>query len=197
MTAIPGKQVIYFNDDPSRTIYFLKKGKVKLVRIAEDGQEMIMDIVNAGEPFGENALFDEERRGDIAVSMDDCLLCAIDKDRFEEIARNSPGLNIGLVKFVGFRLRKFRHRLEMLTFKDARQRVMELIKELSEQYGRRVGNELLIRNFLTHEEMGELTGLKRQTVSTILNELKKEGVVDFNRKHIILPDPEKFFKLSK
>ncbi len=194
MTTIPKKQVIYFNDDPSRNIYFLKTGKVKLIRVDENGQEMILDIINAGEPFGENALFNEERRSDIAVSMDDCLLCSINKDRFEEIARNSPGLNIELVKFVGFRMRKFRHRLEMLTFKDARQRLMELVKELSEQYGRKTGSELFIRNFLTHEEMGELTGLKRQTVSTILNDLKKEGLIRFNRKHIILPEPHLFFK---
>ena len=126
--------------------------------------------------------------------MDDCLLCSIDKTRFEEIARNSPGLNIALVKFVGFRLRKFSHRLETLTFKDARQRINELLKELSGQYGRKLGNQLFIRNFLTHEEMGELVGLKRQTVSTILNDLQKEGLIDFNRKHIILPDLEKFFK---
>ncbi len=194
MTTIPKKQVIYFNDDPSRNIYFLKTGKVKLIRVDENGQEMILDIINAGEPFGENALFNEERRSDIAVSMDECLLCAIDKDRFEEIARNSPGLNIELVKFVGFRMRKFSHRLEMLTFKDARQRVMELIRELGEQHGRVTGNELFIRNFLTHEEIGELTGLKRQTVSTILNDLKKEGLIRFNRKYIILSDPKVFLE---
>ncbi len=194
MQEIPPKRTIYFLDDPASTVYFLKKGKVKLVKVSPDGGEIILDVISAGEVFGELALIDDGSREEMAMAIDDCLLCSIPKDKFIGIIENHSRLNLKLMKLIGFRLRKFSSRLENLIFRDARHRLFFLLQDLIEKYGEKSKNEILIECFLTHREIGGLIAAQRQTVTSLMNDLKSEGIIDFNRKKIIIRNPEMFYK---
>ncbi len=194
MQEISPKKAIYFLDDPADTVYFLKKGKVKLVKVSPEGGEIIMDVISPGEVFGELALVDDGGREEMALAINDCLLCSIPKDKFIEIIENHPRLNLKLMKLIGLRLRKFSSRLENLIFRDARHRLFFLLRDLIEKYGQENKNEIFIECFLTHREIGGLIAVQRQTVTTLMNDLKNEGIIDFNRKNIIIRDPEMFYK---
>ena len=79
-------------------------------------------------------------------------------------------------------------RLESLVFKDSRSRIIEYLVDLNNEKGQRVGYEWVVRNFITHQEIANLTATSRQTVTTVLNELKTKNILTFNRKRLLIRD---------
>jgi CRP-like cAMP-binding protein len=95
-----------------------------------------------------------------------------------------------MMKIIGSRLLKMEKRLESLVFKDSRTRVIDFLKELATDKGRKVGFEVEVRGFLTHQEIANLTATSRQTVTTVLNELKKKNIISFNRRRLLVRSME-------
>ncbi len=77
-------------------------------------------------------------------------------------------------------------RLESLVFKDSRSRIIEFLVDLNAKKGQRVGYEWVVRKFITHQEIANLTATSRQTVTTVLNELKTKNIITFNRKRLLI-----------
>jgi CRP-like cAMP-binding protein len=179
-------QPIYFAKQPSTSIFFLKRGRVKLSRMSKDGKEMILGIVNAGEVFGEQAFLDEEQRTDYAFAMDSALLCTISKQDFKEFVERTPDLNFKITKLIGFRLKRYSERIEELMFKDSKQRVVSFLLKFAEDNGQSVADEIFVKPFLKHQDIGELTACSRQTVNLILTELRDKNIIDFDRRKLII-----------
>ena len=100
-------------------------------------------------------------------------------------------LSFKMLKFVGLRLMKLERKLELLVFKVARMQIVEFIKDAASWKGKKVGFETLIQTKLTHQDIASLTGTSRQTVTTILNDLKEKNLINFDRKRILVRDLEK------
>jgi len=88
------------------------------------------------------------------------------------------------------------NRLESLVFKDSRSRILEFIVDEVNSHGSRVGYEWVVRNGLTHQEIANLTATSRQTVTTIMNELRNENVMTFNRKRWLIRDLDVLKQIS-
>lgn len=184
-------QHIYFPDDPSTTIYFLKKGKVKISSMSDSGRENIKSILSPGELFGELALTDEGVRSDSAIAMDDeVMICALSLTDMEDMMKANPSLGMRITKIIGFRLKKMERRLEGLIFKDARTRIVDFLKELAEENGVEVGAEIMVKHHLTHQDIANLTASSRQTVTTVLNELRTNNLIYFERKKFLIRNLE-------
>jgi len=82
-------------------------------------------------------------------------------------------------------------RLENLVFKDSRSRIIDFLLELSDKRGERVGYETVVRKFLTHQEIANLTATSRQTVTTVLNDLRSKGLIKFDRRRLLIRDKDK------
>lgn len=186
MQNISKNQPIYFPKEPSTSIYFLKKGRVKLSRMSPEGKEMIIGLVNRGEVFGELAYLDEAERKDFATTMDEVLVCAINKEDFKEFVERNPELNLRLTKLMGLKLKKYSERIEELVFKDAEQRVISFLLRLADENGKKVGDEIFVKPFLKHQDIAELTACSRQTVNSVLTDLREKGVINFDRKKLII-----------
>ena len=197
MKEIPKSDPIYFAEDPSSSIFFLKKGRVKLTRTSPDGKEMIMGLINPGEVFGEMAIVDDGERTDYAITLDECLICAISKRDFKDFVEKNPELNLKITKLIGFRMRKYSERIEELVFKDAQQRVISFILNLANEQGKRIGDELFLKPFLTHQDIAELTACSRQTVNSILTDLREQGLINFDRKKLIIENESELKKLAE
>jgi CRP/FNR family cyclic AMP-dependent transcriptional regulator len=185
---------VYFENEPSQTIYFLKKGRVKITKYLPDGSEKVLSIINPGEIFGELAYLDEPERTDYAVTVEPSRICAINKDDLAAFIEKNPALNVRLTKILGLKIKKFSERIEDLIFKDAEQRVVSFILRYSEKNGKKIGNQIFIKPFLKHQTIGELTACSRQTVNSILSKLRKEGLIKFDRNSLVI---ENFEKLRK
>lgn len=180
-------QYIYFPEDPSKTLYFLKSGRVKIGSVSADGKEIIKAILHPGEVFGELGVAGEEKRTDFAMALDaDVIICAMSVADMMEMMEMNPSLALRITKLIGFRLKKIERRLEALVFKDTRDRIIDFLREIAEEKGQRIGDQYFIKLKLTHQDIGNLTGTARQTVTSILNDLKNEGIINFDRSIIII-----------
>ena len=178
--------VIYFADDPSDSLFILKEGSVKLIRISPEGKEIITKVLQPGEIFGELALANESLREDTAIATDDTVICTVTVEQFEQALIRNPKLNLKMTKLIGLRLQKVERNLENLIFKDSTSRIKYFLKNYANEYGKKLGNEIFIKTNLTHQDIAELTATSRQTVTTVLNSLKEKNILDFARKKIVI-----------
>jgi len=185
-------QFIYFPQDTADHIYMIAHGRVKIGHYLEDGKEVVKSILTKGEIFGELAVAGEEKRSDFAQSMDDkTSICPLSIHELKALMVQDKELSFKILKLVGLRLIKLERKLESLVFKDARTRVIEFLKDSASWKGQKVGFETMIPTSLTHKDIASLTGTSRQTVTTILNELKEMNLINFDRKKILIRDLEK------
>lgn len=184
-------QFIYLQDQPAERIYMIASGKVKIGSYSTNGKEITKIILSKGEIFGELALTGEERRSDFAQSLSDTAICSMSIEMMQELIAEDKTLSLKIIKIIGFRLRKLERRLESLLFKNARTRVVEFIKEMAHEQGQKVGFEIMVSNQLTHQDIANLTGTSRQTVTTILNDLRERNLINFDRKKILIRDMDK------
>jgi CRP/FNR family transcriptional regulator, cyclic AMP receptor protein len=176
-------QFIYFPEENAQDIFMIVSGRVKIGNYLEDGKEVVTAILSTGEIFGELALAGEDKRKDFAQAMDaNTTICSLSILQLKELMKDNKELSFSLLKLVGLRLMKVERKLELLEFRDARTRIVEFLKDTASWKGKKVGFETMIPTRLTHKDIASLTGTSRQTVTTILNELKEKNLINFDRK---------------
>ena len=187
---------VYFPEQPSNNIFFLKEGHVKLYRLHEDGREVILDILGPGEIFGELSIVDQGGRKEAAETLDEALVCSMSMKDFEGMVLHNPSLNLQLTKWIGLRLRRFEEKMSDLAFKDVTKRIISFLVRYADDFGKMKGGMVHISSSLSHQEIAYLTASSRQTVTTVLNELKEKGLIDFNRKTLTVHDFDQLRHLS-
>lgn len=191
-------EFIYLHDEPSSHVFMIAKGRVKIGSYSDEGKEIIKAILGEGELFGELSLTGEETRGDFAQAMDsETTVCPMPLEDMQQLLLANRSLSLKIFKIIGVRMKKLERRLESLVFKDARTRIIDFLHELGVERGQKVGFEMMIKNHLTHKDIANLTGTSRQTVTTILNELKDKNLINFNRRQILIRDMEKLKESAK
>jgi len=189
MKTMPKGQYIYFPEEPSKVIFLLKEGRVKLGSYSDDGKEIIKAILEPGEVFGELGIVGQEKRRDFAQAMDSSVrICAIGVSEMLRLMGGNSKLSLEMTKQIGDRLQRVERRLESLIFKDAKERIIDFIKTKAQEKGTRVGYEWLLKHNLTHQDIANLTATSRQTVTIVLNELREKDLIHFDRKSILIRD---------
>ena len=120
--------------------------------------------------------------------MEDTTVCMISANEMKTLMQDHSTLSLFLMKMMGSRMLEMENRLEALVFKDSRTRIIEFIRDLAQKKGQRVGYETLVRKFLTHQEIANLTATSRQTVTTVLNDLRNKNILTFNRRRLLVRD---------
>lgn len=179
---------IFQAEDNADQIFFLNEGRVKIGSYNESGKEITKAILSKGEVFGELAIVKSGKRGDFAVAMEPTQCCVIHVNQMPELMKEHSGLMMFLMKTMGSRALQMESRLESLVFKDSRTRIVEYLIEMVERRGERVGYEYVVRKFITHQEIANLTATSRQTVTTVLNELRSENIITFDRRRLLVRD---------
>ena len=186
-------ETIYFTDDPSNTMYLIAKGKVRLINYSEGGEEVVRSILGRGEMFGELAILGEQQRSEIAEAMDDeTIVCPVRTDQVYDLMKDNKEFTFKIYQWIGFRMRKMERRIDNLIFKDVRGRLMDFIREMAIEKGVKNGDEIRIEHHYNHKNIAHLIGTSRQTVTTTLNEMRSEGLIDFDRNTVIIKQPAAF-----
>jgi len=183
---------IYFAGDESKHILFLSKGSLKIGTHSSDGKEVIKSVLHPLAMFGEMSVIGEKHRPDFAQAMNNEVhYYALKVEDFKKLMQTNYDLCSNVLAMMGGRLRRAENRLEGLIFKDARTRIIDFIKESAADRGRKVGFETLFKHALTQQDIANITGTSRQTVTSVLNELRKENLIYFNRNSILIRDMAK------
>ena len=189
--SFAANKYVYLPDEPARKIFLISSGRVKIGTYGTDGKEVTKAILSPGEVFGELALISDGSRRDFAYSLEDTTLCVLEKGDLQAMLRERNELQLFFMRLIGNRTLQLEQRLENLMFKTSRSRIVEFLHELAEGKGRRVGFEREVRNMLTHKEIADLTGTSRQTVNAVLNDLRRQNILTFDRKRMLVRDMEK------
>jgi CRP-like cAMP-binding protein len=182
-------QFIYLPDESADYLYFLLKGRLKLGTFSAEGREVIKEILQPEQPFGDLALAGENQRSDFAQAMhEEVEFLAVRMTDFRALMQQNMRLMFSCLQHLNQRLSRVEERLASLVAKDARERIIDFLVESAQREGRRVGYETLVKHQLTQQEIANLTGTSRQTVTSVLNDLRKSNLIYFNRNSILIRD---------
>ena len=176
------REVIYFEDTYPDTVYFCKEGRVKITRSDDSGRETTLYVVQPGQIFGEQALVDEGKRTHRAEALDnEVLICSIPRKEFEQFINRYPDASRKVYKSIGDRMKLVEQKLADIIFRGSEERIINFLYKMGEENKKPGGvDEAYIRPFFTHEEIAYLTATSRQTVTTVLNDLKSKDVLTYN-----------------
>lgn len=182
-------EYIYFDSAYHNKLYFLKGGTIKIGYIDDEGKEVIKEIIREGEVFGQFTLERNNLNGEFAQAYKaDVSLCAFNIEDFEKLLKTKPNIGFHFTKQVGQKLRKLENRLLNLLNKDVKTRLVHFLIMLAQEHGtNKASDTQAVQNFLTHDDIAQLIGSSRQTVTTMLNELETAGLVQVSRQQINIP----------
>ena len=173
-------EFVYVPGDRADSVYFLKKGRIKLSVLSGSGKEIAIDIIQAGEMFGEFALSDESERSNMTQALDDVTIQVFNKHDFVTLLKSQSNLALNYIRMVGDRRRRMEKKLSDITSKEVPARVCELLHELSSYaLPADAGHQSLIP--LMHQDVASLIGASRQTTTSILNDLMRLGFIELGR----------------
>lgn len=189
---VPKFQFVFMPDEAADQIYILVKGRVKTGTFSADGREVIKEILQPETMFGDLALAGETKRSEFAQALhDEVEYLSIKVSDFQYLMQQNQRLVFACLQHLTHRLQRVEERLAKLVLKDARERIIEFLVETAGKEGRRVGYETLLKHHLTQQDIANLTGTSRQTVTSVLNDLRKSNLIYFNRNSILIRDIEK------
>lgn len=183
MKSLKKGESVYCQNDTANSVYFLKEGKITISRFTLTGEELLLAILEKGEIFGESSISDIRRRKAAAIVEENATYCVMKEEKFKELLLMCPSLNLKFSQLLEKRLEKAQKRLEDVTCKKNQQRIIEFLKESALSTQENEGG-LIILNSLTHYKIAQLTTTNRQEVSSVFSNLKKNRIIDYNRKFI-------------
>ena len=160
MDNIEKGQAIELNDTHKNSVFFLKKGSVKIVNTTNG---TVKYVVKRGNIFGELALYNKEAATEeLAYALEDCIICYIESEQMEELMEKHKSLKNGVLKIYGLRIQKLERRLHDLLYKDSTTRIKEFITDYLEEFGEINENGTsTAKNLLSHKEIANLTNTSR------------------------------------
>jgi CRP/FNR family transcriptional regulator, cyclic AMP receptor protein len=183
---------VFMPDQSADYVYLLLQGRVKIGTFSPDGREVIKDIIRPGTIFGDLALIGEKKHTEFAQALqDEAQVLQLKVSDFHHFMQRNQNLMIAFMSHLTQRLHRLEERLTKLMVKDARERIIEFLLETAQREGRRVGYETLIKHQLTQQEIANITGTSRQTVTSVFNDLRKSNLIHFNRNTVLIRDMQK------
>ena len=191
-------EYIYFPFQNHNKLYFTKEGFIKLGYIDEQGNEVIQEIIQKGEVFGQLTLEKNNDRDEFAQAYKSAVsLCAFTMEDFLRLLQKKPDMAIAFSFHLGNKLRKVENRLLNILNKDVKSRLAQLLLQLAADNKSIINNTASIEKFLTHEDLAKLIGSSRQTVTTTLNQFEKQNLITVTKKNISIPDINTFKKIGE
>ena len=190
-------EYIYFPYQNRNKLYFAKAGFIKLGYIDEEGNEVIKEIIQKGEVFGQLTLEKNNDQDEFAQAYkSDVSLCAFTMEDFIRLLQRKPQMAIAFSFQLGNKLRKVENRLLNILNKDVKSRLVQLLLQLAADNKTLAGNVAVIEKFLTHDDIAKLIGSSRQTVTSTLNQFEKLELISISKKEIRINDVNLLKKIT-
>ena len=183
-------EIVDFNRDDRSLLGFILKGKLKIQQLDEAGKENVKDLVHEDGYFG-NLVNPQKPRYDYGtVLSDELVYFTITSERLQKLSLKFPQLGLNFSKVMNFKLNQMEDRYASLVDDDVKTRLLQFFQYWAHKDGQAEGSTIKIKNYLTHHDIADLISACRQTVTSMLNRLKKEGSILYSRREVIIPNPE-------
>lgn len=194
------KNIVFHEGDYGDALYVIKSGRIKIAKVALDGREKTLTILKGGDFFGEMAIFDDMPRSATAESMDnDVRLLSISKNDFERLIIENPSIAIRIMKDLTRRIRQVNEQVQDLAFKDVHGRVASTLFNLlktEKEASKEIDKDKLNSLKMTHQDLANMVGSSRETVTRALNRLQDEGIISISHQQICILEIDKLSELQ-
>jgi CRP/FNR family transcriptional regulator len=181
----PKHHVIFSPGMPADFIYFIEKGRVRLTRLSTDGRTVILALLGPGDLIGE-AAWETAERDTYAETLEDTRLYQLTKESFESLVRQNPEFALRLIQVTGERLKQAQARIEDLVFRQVPSRVARLLVNMAENHGKVTPNGIKLEFSLTHQEIADMVGSSRVTVTQVLNKFRTDRLINIESKRVTI-----------
>lgn len=173
-------------------VYFLKHGSIKLIKINDDGDEFLLDILQKGDLFGDLNLEKNTNSNEyFKVVSEEAIICTFPRENLEVVMQNKPDFALNYIKFIGFNFKKMQNSYKNILFRDAKTRLLLLLNGILEKEDSQNNNNIVLPNYLTQKDIAQLICTSRQTIISLFKELEQEGLLTYSQKEIIIKDLQK------
>ena len=167
-------EIILYEEDTNEFMYVILLGKVKVISTTEDGKEIILAIHKSGSFFGEMSLIDGKTSPASVIATEDALIAILAKKDFFSIVFLHNKVTVNLLKILCSRLRRCWDTIQLLNFNNASNRTKMLLLMLTEEYGEKTAEGTVLNIKLTHQDISDMTGLTRESVTRVIDKLQKQ-----------------------
>lgn len=182
-------EIILQEEDTNEYMYVILNGKVKVVQTTEDGKEILLALHQSGDFFGEMSLIDGKTSPANVIATEDSTAAIISKKDFNSLIRNQKKVLDNLLLILCSRHRESWDKIQMLNYKNASHRIKLLFFMLSDKYGEKTAEGVTINMKLTHQEIAEMTGMTRETVTRVIDRWQREGEINVLKNKFIHLSP--------
>jgi CRP/FNR family transcriptional regulator, cyclic AMP receptor protein len=190
----PKDSVVFFENEQGDFFFMILEGRIKVTILGDDGREVILSLLGSGDFFGEMALLDNEPRSATAIAVEDTELLSLHRNDFQSVLSDNRSITMGLIKVLTARLRRANHQISTLALLDVYGRVARVIVDMAREEGRRLKDGRIAFRRATHQEIANRIGTTRETVTRMLKDLERQGMIHIEGREIIVqPDFEKVF----
>ena len=183
--------IIFMEGEPGEGFHYIKSGKVKIVQMAPDGREHIINILGPGEVFAEVLLFNRGPYPATSVALEDSVIGIIKNSDLENVVTGNSHIALHIIRVMSKKLIHAQMKIRTLALSDTLSRTAQILVRLSQQYGRPVTGGVQIAVDMTRQDLANLVGTTRETVSRVLSSMKKDKVIDFAEQQIIILDEKR------
>ena len=179
-------QVIYNQDQPSTNIHLIIEGKIKVSRLADDGHQVVVDIYQPDEFFGESAFLNLPHRCEQATALENTKLMTWTTTEIEDIIMRRPKLAVALLQILVQRTIEFTHRIESFSVDNIARRLARSLIRFSERLGSQAEDGSVRMVPFTHELLSQYVGTSREIVTHYMNQFRRQGYLKYSRKEVVL-----------
>jgi CRP-like cAMP-binding protein len=181
----PKHKTIVEEGAPGDYMYIIAEGSVKVTKLSGDGREKILELLEVGDFFGEMSLFDEAPRSASVKAMSDVRILALARNDFLHLLSRSPDLALSVIQELTRRLRQVDEQASSLSFQRVKERTMGLLLRLAKDASNHEGRRKT--PVLTHQQIADMIGTSRETVTRAVKGLKEEGWLEQEGKRYLVP----------
>lgn len=195
-THVAAGSVIHRAGSPATRLCIVAAGMVKVARPTPEGQDVVIDILSPGEFFGSLAqLGDTVYTEDVTAQTDCCILIAT-VEEFQSLLERYPPVALATLDFVAARLGAAHETIEQLSAYPVDQRVAATLLKLANRLGRSEGSATLIEMPLSRQDLANMTGAKVETISRVMSEFRRAGIIESGRRWISVLDREQLSRIA-
>lgn len=194
--AVAKGERLFCIGDPGNHVYFLQQGRVKIHQLSTMGREVILWFCLPGEIFGIAEAAQDSGREVSAEACEASRVLVLTQDQFKDFLASHPRAALLSLQTMAARLRVLGHMLVNLVSDDAHTRIAKLLLRLSAGYGERVGTDVHLNIRLTHQEIADMVGTTRQTVTSALADFRRRGVLRVDHRLIMIENEERLAEMT-
>ena len=188
----PKGSMIILEEEYGDVVFLVKKGTVKITRVNDEGKEVILSLMGENDMVGEMSVIDGESRSANVLAQENCELYAIRSEDFIRLLKENFEISFSLMGELANRIRKSDQHIEALSLSDAEHRIGVSILNLAEELGVIVKGKVTIDNLPFQQDIANMSGTSRETVSRILKLFEDRNMLIKKGHKLMIPDYNNF-----